>query len=612
MAQGDNGNNGNPFRSGGSPFTNSGFGEFENSGFNSQGGFNGNANPNGQGGFNGNPTPNGQRGFSGNPAPNAQTQNLKTGSGFNKNPFGQRGTGPLPGSGPLPGTGPLPGRGSTPGTGPLPGRGSTPGTGPLPGTGTLPGTGALPGGGPFPGASPQRGFTGTGPGKSPFQPVNSPPPRRKKGLGPLAIGGIVAASLLVVIIIVILIMHFVSFDDGGKSEKDTETVAATTEAEAKTEDNTSVEPAPDIPGLMLAKEYDGHLYAICEGSYTAKEARNMVIEGYHLATITSESEDSHILEMIDELKNAGKMSPEGFWLGADDVDSEGTFKWITGESFSYTRWPEGQPDNHDTDTGEGENYLGIWLANGLWNDFKEDYKLGYIIEEDTEDLANIDQTVINTIESADPLVSKLNSLLANSYEKDGRLAVQIDNSDEIIYSKFLIADIDNDGPKELVITGYQSGTIEKSVVTVYKTDNTSGDVKVSSSYDLWKSVDVGNLVFYDTGIIKMYDNEDGIYFIGADSEKFKADTELQYAYYLKDFVSGVTAYNWADGSVVSDDYSGPVFCDYSVNTETKYYGATEDEYNSYLDYMTSGNEVNVNMKDVTRENINALIGDSGN
>ena len=69
----------------------------------------------------------------------------------------------------------------------------------------------------------------------------------------------------------------------------------------------------------------------------------------------------------------------GYWLGADDLDEEGNFQWITGEPFSYNEWPAGQPDNYSTETGEDENFLGIW-ADGTWNDFREGYRLGYILE----------------------------------------------------------------------------------------------------------------------------------------------------------------------------------------------------------------------------------------
>ena len=129
-------------------------------------------------------------------------------------------------------------------------------------------------------------------------------------------------------------------------------------------------------------DYNGHKYAFFDGELTATEARNIKVEGYHLATITTEGENSHIISAIKELREEKKSTSEGFWVGADDVESEGEFKWITGEIFSFSQWPEGQPDNYDSKTCEPENYLGIWLEYGIWNDFKESYRLGYILEKE--------------------------------------------------------------------------------------------------------------------------------------------------------------------------------------------------------------------------------------
>ena len=121
----------------------------------------------------------------------------------------------------------------------------------------------------------------------------------------------------------------------------------------------------------------GHEYIVCNGEYTLKEAEDLVLPGYHLATITSLEESNYIKSLISSL---GEKS-DGYWLGADDSKNEGVFTWCTGEAFDYNEWPEGQPDNTDLKTGGPENYLGIW-ESGIWNDFAEDEKLGFILEKD--------------------------------------------------------------------------------------------------------------------------------------------------------------------------------------------------------------------------------------
>ena len=54
----------------------------------------------------------------------------------------------------------------------------------------------------------------------------------------------------------------------------------------------------------------------------------------------------------------------------DDRSSEGEFKWFSGESLSYTAWPEGQPDNSTWYNEDGEDGVeNQTIANGAWNDF---------------------------------------------------------------------------------------------------------------------------------------------------------------------------------------------------------------------------------------------------
>lgn len=122
-------------------------------------------------------------------------------------------------------------------------------------------------------------------------------------------------------------------------------------------------------------EYNGHTYFIMNDSISASDAYSMQDGSYHLATITSAGEMQFILSLIGGMSSRST----GYWLGADDLYEEGNFEWITGEPFTYNEWPAGQPDNYSTETGEDENYLGIW-ADGTWNDFREGYKLGYILE----------------------------------------------------------------------------------------------------------------------------------------------------------------------------------------------------------------------------------------
>ena len=52
-------------------------------------------------------------------------------------------------------------------------------------------------------------------------------------------------------------------------------------------------------------------------------------------------------------------------LGGTDQAAEGTWVWVTGESWTYNNWNGGEPNDY----GGGEDYLQLnWAVTGGWND----------------------------------------------------------------------------------------------------------------------------------------------------------------------------------------------------------------------------------------------------
>lgn len=81
-------------------------------------------------------------------------------------------------------------------------------------------------------------------------------------------------------------------------------------------------------------------YEVFNEAVTWKQAKTRCEElGGHLATITSEKEYNAILNMLP--KNERHL----YGLGATDSESEGKWKWITGEPFIFTKWHKGEPND---------------------------------------------------------------------------------------------------------------------------------------------------------------------------------------------------------------------------------------------------------------------------
>lgn len=111
-------------------------------------------------------------------------------------------------------------------------------------------------------------------------------------------------------------------------------------------------------------EFNGHYYQVFDEGIDWYAAKARCEEmGGHLVTITSKEEQTFIDRI---LTNNNKSN---YWAGATDEESEGKWKWITGEEFSYTNWNINEPNNTEYFKGEFENYLHISTSvNNMWND----------------------------------------------------------------------------------------------------------------------------------------------------------------------------------------------------------------------------------------------------
>jgi hypothetical protein len=116
---------------------------------------------------------------------------------------------------------------------------------------------------------------------------------------------------------------------------------------------------------------NGHTYQLIQTSKTWQEARSHCKKlGGYLVTITSEEEETFIFDQI--LRHSNK----DIWAGATDKDVEGNWKWITGESFEYTNWRKGEPNNENGI----EDYLELKLVFEFkWNDVPNAVKKNWFV-----------------------------------------------------------------------------------------------------------------------------------------------------------------------------------------------------------------------------------------
>lgn len=141
------------------------------------------------------------------------------------------------------------------------------------------------------------------------------------------------------------------------------------------------------------KTYNGKSYYRFDTHMSWNDAKAVSeMFGGHLATITSQGE----LNAVQTLASGG--SAKSYWLGASDAEKSGTFKWVTGETFSFNNWLANNPGN----TNSIEHYVEMSKAHSYkWNDAKsagrDNVVTGFIVEIENHNIT-LDKTDVTVAE----------------------------------------------------------------------------------------------------------------------------------------------------------------------------------------------------------------------
>ena len=125
-------------------------------------------------------------------------------------------------------------------------------------------------------------------------------------------------------------------------------------------------PAPGAVQWRVEDGGNGHWYWSDRVSRTWSSAENAAeLQNAHLATSTSSAENEFLRTVIAQF-NLDRPFIGGFQdISAPDfTEPAGGWRWVTGETWNYTRWASIEPNNQ----GGAENWLHFGDNSGLWND----------------------------------------------------------------------------------------------------------------------------------------------------------------------------------------------------------------------------------------------------
>ena len=157
--------------------------------------------------------------------------------------------------------------------------------------------------------------------------------------------------------------------------------------------------------LLGYRFFNGHSFKLFryDSDISGNLAQSLCVSmNGHLATSTSPDKNSFLLFLLNG---------ENALLGGSDFEHEGVWTWFNGDTWEYTNWHSGEPNNYQ----DGEHFLTL-SSDGTWND-KASYT-DYICEWDLD---------FRTLDFIPGNIFNFDDLLSLSVHFDGSLRLRSDS-----------------------------------------------------------------------------------------------------------------------------------------------------------------------------------------
>ena len=236
--------------------------------------------------------------------------------------------------------------------------------------------------------------------------------------------------------------------------------------------------------------FKGHKYELYNESMTWESAKLFCEKkGGHLVTISDEKENEFVNGM--RCRNLSTDYQQSIWLGGSDAANEGTWSWITGESFTYSNWEPNEPNG-----GTSQNYLQMY-SSGNWDDVQNEAGRFVVCEYDS---VQPKQTpVASSLSLSDNIGFNIYMRISDDVLSDDGAMMIITNSDGKVIKKLI---------SSYETTTYQDKPVKK-IVSMVPAAKMSGKLsfKILKSDGIESSTYICSVMDYANEMIKKADTD---------------------------------------------------------------------------------------------------------
>jgi hypothetical protein len=160
--------------------------------------------------------------------------------------------------------------------------------------------------------------------------------------------------------------------------------------------------------ILFFNNHQYQLIQVATNWLTAQQAATNM--GGHLAVIETKEENKALSDFLLPLSNNFPSAADGgdaryAWLGASDIETEGSWSWVNDTDFSqYSNWGNGVYGNEPDNSMGTQDTLAMGMTPwpypngglgtaGQWNDINQANNLYYLVEWDSITLAEVQGTL---------------------------------------------------------------------------------------------------------------------------------------------------------------------------------------------------------------------------